>query len=59
MVDLFLSGKGIPFHTCVPFYADSILDINQKLERALREGFLNEGRPSPGQIFRNIRLCIL
>lgn len=58
-VDLFLSGKGIPFHTCLPFYADSLLDLNQKLEKALREGFLNEGRPSPGQIFRNIRLCIL
>ena len=59
MVDLFLSGKAVPFHTCLLLYANLILDINENLETALREGFLNEGGPSPGQILRNIRLCIL
>lgn len=39
--------------------ANLILDISKILEKSLREGFSNEGQPSDGQIYRNIRQYIL
>ena len=58
-VDLYLSGKETPLHPGPLISANLILGISKTLERSLREGFSNEGQPSDGQIYRNIRQYIL
>lgn len=34
-------------------------DISEALKRSFREAFSNEGHPSAGEIYRQIRLCSL